>query len=106
MFSDGTSMQGKKKVIDIGIHTPSYSYTLGFKPVACEDASTVATVIKQAIDDTARHISENQNSKHEIKNKLLASLTLMSDSVMKKFNSLIDDWRSNVLKENNISDEE
>jgi len=48
VFSDGTSRDGKK-IIDIGVHTDEHTYSLGYQPVAVENAETVSNVIKETI---------------------------------------------------------
>jgi hypothetical protein len=94
IFSDGTCREGKQ-ILDLGVYTLTGTLSLGFKSVAKENYETVAETIKE----TLKMFAELE---HIPINKLLVQLTsMMSDrsSVMKKTNSIIDDWRTLKLSE-------
>lgn len=93
LFSDGTARDGKK-ILDLGVHTKTATFSLGYKVIAKEDSETVSGVIKDTLIESASFQNENLN-------KLLLSLSaMMSDrsSVMKKTNQIIDEWRSTELR--------
>jgi len=77
------------------VHTTNSTLVLSYKSVAREDSATVANVIKNYITESADIVNSPVSS-------LLSSLAfMMSDrsSVMKKANEILDDWRTDQLKQ-------
>ena len=103
LFADCTSRDGRI-ILDTGIHlSDKRTMSMGFTNIAKEDAQTVSNTIQHIISESASSLTNGEETTDSTNFKMLSTLScLLSDcsSVMKKSNTLFNEWRENLLKEN------
>ena len=74
---------------------------LDLKPIEREDSSTVNQTVQNFLSDVAEHSNTGEDTITVVSKMISTLANLMSDrsSVMKKYNELFNEWRSQLLKE-------
>ena len=101
LHSDGTTKFGHK-YLGFQVSTNEDSYTLGLMEVACGDADTMLTTMKEILHDIEQTASFDESSTTEVGKKIVSNIkNTMSDraATQKCFNELLEAYRMEILPE-------